>query len=104
MVSDIWLYYGVGHMVILWCRTYGYIMVLDIWLYYGVGHMVILWCRTYGYIMVSDIWLRTSHIKRGVTHELLFLISNKGSFICTVPQNKTMILVTPVVIAGQNEK
>ena len=44
---------------------------------------------SYGY-MASDIWLRTTQIAReepaAATHRLLFPISSKGSFICTIPQ------------------
>ena len=42
----------------------------------------------YGY-MASDIWQRTTQIVRGyllLQHRLLFPISSKGSFICTIPQ------------------
>ena len=42
----------------------------------------------YGY-MASDIWLRTIQMARKETplpsHGLLFSISSKGSFICTIP-------------------
>ena len=58
----------------------------------------------YGYI-ASDIWLRTILIvrKKGnplPPHRLLFPISSKGSFICTIPQTgiaHTTAFVTPVV-------
>ena len=55
----------------------------------------------YGY-MASDIWLRTILIVREETHcrhRLLFLISSKGSFICTIPDRiaHTTAFVTPVV-------
>ena len=39
---------------------------------------------SYGY-MSADIWLRTIQIVRK-PDELLFPISSKGSFICTIPQ------------------
>ena len=42
----------------------------------------------YGYL-ASDIWLSTTQIVRGnplPPHGLLFPISSKGSFICTIPQ------------------
>ena len=42
----------------------------------------------YGY-MASDIWERTFYSERGnplSPHGLLFPISSKGSFICTIPQ------------------
>ena len=57
----------------------------------------------YGY-MASDIWLRTILIVRKETccrHiRLLFPISSKGSFICTIPQTGQHIprlFFTPVV-------
>ena len=41
----------------------------------------------YGY-MASNIWKRTIQIAREnmLPHGLFFLISSKGSFICTIPQ------------------
>ena len=55
----------------------------------------------YGY-MASDIWLRTILIVKGnplPPHRLLFLISSKGSFICTIQHRiaHTTAFVTPVV-------
>ena len=52
--------------------------------------------------MVSDICYRTTQIVRGnplLQHGLLFSISSKGSFICTIPDRITHIMafVTPVV-------
>ena len=39
----------------------------------------------YGY-MTSDIMVKNSQIAREEPHGLLFSISSKGSFICTIPQ------------------
>ena len=54
-------------------------------LFYGVGNMV----KDHS---DSERW-------NPLTHELLFLISSKGSFICTIPQRiaHTMAFVTPVI-------
>ena len=55
----------------------------------------------YGYL-ASGIWLRTIQIARGnplPPHGLLFPISSKGSFICTIPDRiaHTTAFVIPVV-------
>ena len=43
----------------------------------------------YGYMVVGNMVKNHSDSERGnplPPHELLFLISSKGSFICTIPQ------------------
>ena len=89
--------YGIGHMVKDHSDTF-YLRL------YGIGHMVkdhsdTFYLRLYGIgHMVKD----HSDSERGnllPPHGLLFPISSKGSFICTIPHRitHTTAFVTPVV-------
>ena len=66
---------------------------IDIWRSAGKEEVFYLTTHSTHFIysyMASDIWLRTILIVRKenllLPHGLLFPISSKGSFICTIPQ------------------